>query len=136
MRAAPTYLGRAGGELAKERLTQYLRYASLVAEQELALDEEDVERFNELGKQIADLREELGPAGLVDETSIDSEAEVHETAQVLRQTLVVNQRIQARLATMRHDNAGQIRELARRRPQARHYVAEQEAPETHLDVTL
>ena len=137
MRAAPKYLGRAGGELAKERLSQYMRYASLVAEQELALNEEDVDRFNELGEQIADLRGEIGPAGLKDDGPIGSQAEAHEAADVLRQTLAVNQRIQARLIAMRHENAGQIRRVVRRGRQARHYVADQiEAPETRLDVTL
>ena len=137
MKAAPQYLGAAGDALVKERLSQYMRYASLVSEQEGALDRADFERFHDLAREIAEVREQIGPAGLDDGEIQPGEAEARDAAEVLKEALTVNRRVQARLAAMKLDNADQIRSVSRRAPQARKYVTEEtEAPETHLDVTL
>lgn len=133
MKAAPRYLGRAGGEVARDRLTQFVRYANLVAEQEAALEDGDLDRFEELADSVTELRGMIGAA-----RAAETPEDEHEQAEeVLREALAANLRIQTRLQSMRGQDAARIRSIAHRRPQARRYVSEEaDPPVSHLDLTL
>ena len=136
MKPAPRYLGRAGGELAKERLAQYVRYAELVADQEAALEAGDLERFEELGALVAELREEIGSFG-PDDPAPGKDEDADAVARALEVALAANTRIQDRLARLRHEGADTIRRVERNRPQARQYVSDaSEKPHGRIDVTL
>lgn len=140
MKPGPRYLGRAGGELAKERLSQYVRYAELVAEQEESLEAGDLERFEQLGELAAELREQIGsvgpegpdgPDGLIDGPAED----VDHAARVLEEALAANGRIQDRLSRLRLEGADSIRRVERGRPQARRYMSDAtETPPGRIDV--
>jgi hypothetical protein len=134
LREAPQHLGRAGGELARERLARYLRYADLVAEQERALDAEEMERFEQIADDIARLRAEIGAPGA---GAPATDGDVQAAADALRSALATNRRIQGRLSTLRSENAALIKNVSRRRPQTRRYLADaDEAPPAHVDVKL
>jgi len=131
MTRAGAYVGRAGGELARRRLDGYRRYASLVAEQEAALDGDDMERFDLLVKAIEALQTEMGPVDLhVDEVveSIDAGSGAHgEAVEVLRGAIVRTERIRDRLAVMKKAQAHDIRQATRTAPRARAYLAKEDA---------
>lgn len=134
MKPTPKYLGRAGDELAKGRLGQYVRYAELVAEQEHSLEAGDLERFEELGKLAADLREQIGSVGPDDPMGGQA---VDGAARVLEEALAANGRIQDRLSRFRRESADDIRSVERRGPQARRYVSDStEAPKGRIDLKL
>lgn len=135
MKPGPRHLGRAGKELARERLSAYMRYAELVAEQEAALEAGEVERFEELSRTVETVRVQIGAPRAPSE--VQEVEEAHAAADALRDALAANKRIQARLAELRNENAGRIRNVSRRNPQARRYAEESsETPASHLDVKL
>lgn len=126
MKASPKYLGPAGSELAKQRLSGYLRHAALVAEQEEALDRGDQPRFEELALEISAIQDEIGlpdhdarphPDGARPEEESDA-------VDLLRGTLARSERIHARLMSMKRTQAESIRQVSQRRPQARTYLVE------------
>jgi hypothetical protein len=130
LRDAPQHLGRAGGELARERLARYQRYADLVAEQERALDAEDMLRFEEVADDIARLRADIGAPGT---GAPVADGDVQAAADALRSALATNRRIQGRLSTLRREKASLIKNVSRRRPQTRRYLADaDEAPPAHV----
>jgi hypothetical protein len=137
VKKAPTYVGQAGGEVAKERLVQFMRYSTLVSAQEVALDAEDYDRFNELSHEISRLRDQIGPAVSLAERDAAAQQDTRDAVDVLREAVAVNQRIQARLKGLKQEHAGRIRSVTRRGPQARRYVDEgSEVPVSKLDLKL
>jgi hypothetical protein len=110
------YVGKAGGALAKERLSQYTRYAALVEEQEQALGDEDLERFERLAEEIALLQLQIGQPDAGEDEHVD------DAVTLIREALARGERIHERLSEMRRDSAAEIRSMTRRRPQARRYV--------------
>jgi len=139
----PEYLGKAGSVLARERLSQYARYAELVARQEAALDEEDLVRFEDLAHEIAELQSAIGTASpgaafRAAAGGLESD-EATQAIVVLEKTIARSEQIRQRLTSMRQASAGEIRTVMRRRPQARRYVTESARaapPRATLDVTL
>lgn len=96
----------AGNELARERLAAYARYAELVAQQERALEREDLEAFRSLAASIEELQAEIGQDGgvlhdLGDDTELGAESFVGRVSEIVRSTLARNERIQARLGMLR-----------------------------------
>ncbi len=137
---------KAGEALARRRLAEYSRYAEILAEQERALDEGALERFERLAAEALALQRELGgigvvPAGVhgaspaeVESSSggvaVESPAAPHEPSrgyrtevrEVLATALERSLRIRDRIATLRNATAGRIRNLAVTRPHARMYI--------------
>lgn len=126
MKARPKYLGPAGSELAKQRLSGYLRHASLVAEQEEALDRGDQARFEALALEIGAIQDEIGlpdqnPRPHPDGARPEDESD---TVDLLRATLARSERIHARLMSMKRTQAESIRKVSQRGPKARRYLVE------------
>lgn len=117
---------KAGAALARRRLAGYARYAELLAEQERALDEGALERFEQLAAEALALQREVG-AGIAE--ALPAAAPEHsagyviEAREILATAMERSQRVHARLAALRGATAGQIRHLATTRPQARTYLA-------------
>ncbi|MEQ8329995.1 MAG: hypothetical protein RH859_05950 [Longimicrobiales bacterium] len=135
--------GPAGNELARDRLSLYVRYADLTAEQEAALEAGDMEQFEALSRDLEELRTVIGsasgpPRPVQDGPESGSPEFVRQATDVLRATLARTERIQMRLAVMRRDRAREIRSVAERAPQLRNYaVAGGAAPETNrVDFTF
>ena len=63
MTAATRSAVSAGGALARERLAAYVRYAELLAGQEKALADGDLERFEALAAEAAEVQESMREAG-------------------------------------------------------------------------
>lgn len=138
--AAGRSVTRAGGKLARERLAAYSRYAQIVAEQEEALAQGDLETFEALGKTATELQAELDGSRTTPDLSHDPDAGsdwfVSGVTDLLRATLARNERITARLSGLRRDAAQAVRAAAREAPRLRSYVERsgREAGETHLDL--
>ena len=132
----------AGGALARKRLAGYARYAELVAEQEAALEADDLGRFEELQAAVSELQAGLGLTASLsvgaDDAGVDNEAFVQRAIQILRSTLERNERIQARLRLMRNETGNDIRNLSEGRHGARTYLGRDsaEARGPNLDMKL
>ena len=133
MPAAPLF-GCAGDELARDRLARYQRYAALVAEQEAALEREDMERFEQLGRDIVEARRDIGVTGGVSDST--DGVELRQVADVLRTALVSSQRILERLAGLRRQTGDGIKAVGRGRASGRSYLAAPEAQRSGLDRKL
>ena len=118
-------MGRAGEELARKRLGQYVRYGDLVAGQEAALDADDLDLFNELAEEIEELQREIGVSSPVERQVFPSGSpQAREAAELLKATIATSENIGVRLASMRASGVEAIRQVSRRRPQARRYLAD------------
>jgi len=128
---------KAGDALAHERLEQYRRHAHLVAEQEAALEADDLDRFEALGERIERLQREIGPTQVAAGFAPDDEAFAREATEILEATLARSARLKSRLQALRDESAEDIRDHRERRPMARRYVAEGGSTRsTRLDVKL
>ena len=132
MKRAPEYLGQAGDQQAKGRLAEYVRYAELVRAQEAALEAEDIETFEKLSHEIHELRR---GSGLADEVAHEGELPANEVADVLKDALATNRRIQERLSTMKKSGSDEIRNAGRWRHPTRRYLADRPDSLPHIDVT-
>ena len=118
-------MGRAGEELARKRLGQYVQYGELVAGQEAALDADDLDLFNELAEEIEELQREIGVSSPVERQVFPSGSpQAREAAELLKATIATSENIGVRLASMRASGVEAIRQVSRRRPQARRYLAD------------
>jgi hypothetical protein len=127
MSAVARRVVRAGSELARERLAAYARYAGLVAEQERALEDEDLERFQTLSTTIRELQEGVdGAEGALHHLDEDPELGtatfVERVSEILRSTLARNERIQTRLGILRRKVAGEVRRVGEGRHRSRLYM--------------
>lgn len=127
----------AGDAMARRRLGMYARLAALLAEQEEALAEDDLERFQALTREVATLRSSLGGGALEgggegqgapgEDTGGASREEGAglpdgAVAEIVAEALASNRRIQARLADMRRATALQLRTLRAGRARGRTYL--------------
>ena len=131
--------GAAGAAQATERLVLYRRYADLVAAQEAALDANDLDGFQSLGRELESLRAAIGAAGPPVDGSEDQggAARARQAADLLRAALVRTRRIQTRLDAMKREQATEIRTLSRRRPHLRTYAVPPEGGgHPHVDVRM
>ena len=125
MNARSASMGRAGEELARKRLGQYVQYGELVAGQEAALDADDLDLFNELAEEIEELQREIGVSSSVERQVFPSGSpQAREAAELLKATIATSENIGVRLASMRASGVEAIRQVSRRRPQARRYLAD------------
>jgi hypothetical protein len=114
---------------ASERLRLYARYAALTAEQESALEADDLQRFAELATERDVVRGEVERLGAPDPSA--------EGSRILEPALDAERRIQRRLADLRNRTAAEIRELDRRDGGTRGYVRTLESdarPRANIDV--
>lgn len=105
----------AGGWDLEDLLAIYARYASLVRYQEEALDEGDLEQFEELAEARRAIHEELGtgPPPLPSEEELDQRnrrllEKVHEE---LRNAILNDVRLRAKLQRMKAGTREQVREV-------------------------
>jgi len=131
VKRAPEYLGQAGDQQAKGRLAAYVRYAELVRAQEAALEADDIEVFETLSREIHDVRRDIG---LADEVTHEGELPANEIADVLKDALATNRRIQERLSTMKKGGSDEIRNAGRWRQPTRRYLADRPDSVPHIDV--
>ena len=125
MKARPESKGRAGEELARQRLGQYVQYGALIAGQEAALEADDIDLFHELAGEIQELQQEIGvPNAGERQAFLPDSPEAKEAAEVLETTIATSDRIGARLASLRASGVEAIRQVSGRRPQARRYLAD------------
>ena len=97
----------------------------MVAGQEAALDDDDIDLFNELAKEIQLLQLEIGLTSPVEHLVFPpGSREEREAAKVLRATIKTNESMSMRLASLRASGAKAIRQVSRRRPQVRRYLAD------------
>ena len=131
---AEGYLGRAGDELARTRLAQYSRYATLLEEQESALEDDDLDRFERLGEEIEQLQSDVGPADAALTGASDDSGFTAEAVRLLEGARIRGERIRERLSSERGEKADAIREQSARRPQLRRYLSESGGGAPRLDV--
>lgn len=131
---AEGYLGRAGDELARTRLAQYSRYATLLEEQESALEDDDLDRFERLGEEIEQLQSDVGPADAALAGASDDSGFTAEAVRLLEGARIRGERIRERLSSERGEKADAIREQSARRPQLRRYLSESGGGASRLDV--
>ena len=141
--APESRLDKAGNRLARDTLSRYVRYAELIAKQETALDEGDLETFEALDEELKGLQQQIGlppdeASGPANEPRPDP---IHSDAiEVLRKAQATHARIQARLASLRGETGTELRQLARGGSQARRYLEASTSSESedtpHIDVTL
>ena len=125
---------RAGEQLARQRLCQYVQYGDLIAGQEAALEADDIDLFNELAQEIQALQMEIGGLPTL-EAFPPGSPEAKEAGEVLKATIAGSDRIGERLASMRASGVEAIRQVSGRRPGARRYLADSgERRESRFDV--
>lgn len=136
-------LDKAGIQLARKTLTLYARYAELMAMQETALDDGNLQRFETLDEELSAVQDQLGippdaASSLAGDPQTDSMRS--EAMESLREAQATHARIQTRLATLREETGTEIRHLVRDGSQARRYLeasASSEGEDTpHFDVIL
>ena len=137
-------LEKAGDRLARDTLSLYARYAELMAMQETALDEGDLQSFEAFDEELRSVQQQIGlppdtpstPAG--DPQSDPMHSDVIES---LRKAQATHARIQERLVSLREEAGSELRQLVRGGSQARRYLeastsSEEEEDTPHFDVIL
>ncbi len=136
-------LEKAGDRLARDTLSLYARYAELMAMQETALDEGDLQRFEAFDKELRSVQQQIGlppdtpstPAGDPQSDPMNSDA-----IESLRKAQATHARIQERLASLKDETGSELRQLVRGGSQARRYLEASTSSEKedtpHFDVTL
>ena len=138
MRRAPA---TATAPTANSRLRLYARYATLVNEQERALDEGDLEAFQGLADSRDEVQEQVERMEDPDapESTDDSPALRDEAAEFLRSALAADGRVRSKLADLRQHTLEGIRQMDNREEGARRYIEEAaKRPDTasRVDVRL
>ncbi|NNF27599.1 MAG: hypothetical protein HKN73_10310 [Gemmatimonadetes bacterium] len=109
-----------------QRLALYRRYASVVEEQESALQEGDWDRFSELNLTRANIEAEVESVRIPPVVPPGAEALrlIEEAVETLRSTDARHARIQERLTSLRSEVAGEIQQVRTRRGNLRAYLQE------------
>ncbi|NNM34568.1 MAG: hypothetical protein HKO53_15925 [Gemmatimonadetes bacterium] len=109
-----------------QRLALYRRYASVVEEQESALQEGDWDRFSELNLTRANIEAEVESVRIppVVPPGADALRLIEEAVETLRSTDARHARIQERLTSLRREVAGEIQQVRTRRGNLRAYLQE------------
>ena len=129
-----------------QRLQLYSRYTSLVAAQEQALDQGDMEEFETLTDSREELQEDLEEAGGPLHESLQarldeaSEALVGKAMRDLRTALEADRRIRQKLEAIRDETLDEFRRIETIGPGAQRYLEGAEKPEerppARVDVKL
>lgn len=129
-----------------QRLQLYARYASLVAAQEQALDQNDLEEFETLRDSRDDLQGDLeeagGPLHESSQARLDevSEALVGEALRGLQTALAADRRIHQKLGAIQGKILEEFRRIETTSSAAQHYLKGAEKPEerppARIDVVL
>ena len=108
----------------EQRLALYRRYASVVDEQELALDEGDLDRFSELNVTRRSIEVEVEAVHISPELAPDPETleAIGRAVDSLRSVEAQQRRVESKLKAMRQSVSDQIGELAGRKGGARSYL--------------
>lgn len=145
MRAPEPRPERAGDRLARDTVSLYARYAELMAMQEKALDEGDLQSFEGMVGELSAVQQEIGlPPDAASALAGDPQSDPmrSDAIELLREAQATHARIQARLTSLREEAGSELRQLARGGSQARRYLeastsSEDEGEDTpHFDVTL
>ena len=113
----------------------YSRYTSLVAAQEQALDQGDLEEFGTLTDAREELQDDLEEAGgplhesLQAQLDEASEALVAEAMRGLRTALEADRRIRQKLEAIRDETMDEFRRIENTGPGAQRYLEGAENPE-------
>ena len=106
---------------ATSRLHLYARYAALVNQQEHALDEEDLEAFQELADSRDDLQKQIESLETPEPTD-EHRSLREEAAKTLRSALAADGRVRSKLAVLRQHTLEGIRHMDDRGRGARRYI--------------
>ena len=144
MKAPRTSLDNAGNQLVRKTVTLYARYAELMAMQEAALDDGNLEGFEALDEELRAVQDQIGlPPDAASSLGADPQSDSmrSEAMESLRTAQATHARIQARLASLREEAGTEIRHLARDGSQARRYLeastsSEEDDDTPHFDVTF
>lgn len=121
---------------AASRLHLYARYATLVIEQERALDNEDFEDFQGLADSRDDVQKQIEGLAAPEPTD-DSRILAEEAAESLGSALAADGRVRSKLAALRQHTLEGIRHMDDRGGGARHYIeqsAKRPGTTTRVDV--
>lgn len=113
------------------RLAVYARYAALVAAQERALEDEDLETFDRLAEDRGNL--EAGLPATVDPAPGPG---THMAMEQLREALQRDRRMQARLRALRERTRADLKALGEAGDAARRYIRGEGGATGRLDLTL
>lgn len=111
-------------------LANYVRYATLVRSQEEALEEEDLDRFQDLAEAREAIQEEMGtvPPSFPEEEELDAESRqyLERIYENFRDTLLRDTRLRARLQQMKKDASQSLTTVEGRGRQLKGYLAREE----------
>ena len=145
MNAPGAPLDSAGDQLVRKTVTLYARYAELMAMQEAALDDGNLEGFEAFDEELRAIQDQIGlPQDAASSPRDDPESDSmrSEAMESLRKAQATHARIQARLASLREEAGTGVRDLVRDGSQARRYLeastsSEEDDDDTpHFDVTF
>ncbi len=137
-------LDKAGNRLARDTLSRYARYAELIAQQETALDDGDLQTFEALDEELKALQQQIGlPPDEAERLGSDPLSDPSSDAiESLRTAQATHARIQSRLASLKDEAGTELRQLARGGSQGRRYleastsIEDEDEDTPHIDVTL
>ncbi len=122
----------------RQRLDAYLRYAALVAAQEVALDRDDIERFRALEAERTRLQEQMAFHAPEGDGWGDREAD--EGRRILEEAFQRHAAIERRLGVLKARTVDALRDISRREAGARRYTTDDGSRppegESRLDITL
>lgn len=111
-------------------LATFARYATLVRFQEAALENEDMDRFEDLAKAREAIQEEIGsgPPSIAAIDDLDSESQeyLEQVYEEFRDALLRDVRIRGMLQKMKKDATGSIKTVEGRGGQAKEYLSGEE----------
>ncbi len=123
--------GKSSDQDMRALLASYARYATLVRSQEEALDQDDMDRFENLARAREEIQEELGdgPPPFPEVEELDSEAKryLERVWENFRDALLRDTRLRARLQRMKKDASTNLKTVEGRGDQAKCYLAGDEA---------
>jgi hypothetical protein len=112
----------------RRRLGLYARYARLIEDQVLAVDSEDMDRFQELAEAREEIQEALAQddGALPSAETLDSKDRrlLESVRQDLRTALARDQELRKRLMGLREEARTQLHAMSRREGGVRRYVAD------------
>jgi len=119
----------------EQRLALYRRYASVIGEQESALDEGDLDRFSELNVARRSIEAEVeaihwSPEITPDQETLDA---IGRAVDSLRSVEARQRQLELKLKNMRQEVGAQIGDLAGRKGGLRSYLQEAAGP-ARIDV--
>ena len=142
MTASGTPIDDAGHQLVREMVHLYSRYAELIAKQEAALDDGELQEFQAFDDELRTVQQAIGLSPEASSRARNDprlEALRAEATESLREAQATHSRIQAKLASLREASRTEIRQMARDSSPARRYMEAsasfERGDDTHFDET-